>query len=260
MVGHKLIKMNFRWAIASEIGTSHLKDQTKRQDCARCFRLDNSKGQILVAIVCDGAGSALYGRDGAILTCRILTNLARDYFKRNIDLPSNDLIWSWIDQVRDYLGEEAEKRSCGRKDFSSTLVMLIAGSSDVLTIHVGDGAIVARDENKAWICLSNSENGEYASTTFFITEDPCPKLRIQSFPNTYTAFSLFSDGIEDLAIVQSSKNPHVPFFEKMILSVDQGKMKGNLSDLSNSLGSFLSSSKVCDRTDDDKSLILISSK
>lgn len=260
MVGHKLIKMNFRWAIASEIGTSHLKNQTKRQDCARCFRLDNPREQILIAIVCDGAGSALYGRDGAILTSRILANLVRDYFKSNVELPSNDLLWSWIDQVRDSLGEEAEERSCNRKDFSSTLVMLIAGTSHVLTLHIGDGAIVARDEKNSWISLSGSENGEYASTTFFITEDPCPRLRIQSFPNTYTAFSLLSDGIEDLAIVQSSKNPHIPFFEKMIFSVDQENTKGNLSELSKSLGAFLVSSKVCDRTDDDKSLILISSK
>jgi serine/threonine protein phosphatase PrpC len=259
MAGHRLTKMKYRWAIASEIGTSHLKNQTKKQDSARCFLVPD-KSEILVGIVCDGAGSAPFGRDGAISTCKILANLIKEHFKVLAELPSEETIWSWVDQVRDSLAIEAQNRSCSRKDFSTTLVMIIATGHEILTVHVGDGAIVARGNDDSWSTISESENGEYASTTFFITEDPNPRLRIKLIKNTYNAFSLFSDGIEDLALIQSTKAPFIPFFEKMISSIDQDKSMGNLQELSKSLGTFLGSNKICERTDDDKSLILISTK
>jgi hypothetical protein len=251
--------MKYRFVIASEIGTSHLKNQTQRQDCARCFQISGGQST-LVSVVCDGAGSAKYGRDGAIIICKSITSSIKEYFKTEKQLPTEEQVWIWVDQVRDLIAKESEMRSCNRRDFSSTLVLLIITKNEILTAHIGDGAIVGRSTEEGWVTLSESENGEYASTTYFITEDPSPRLRIKLIKNTYTAFSLFSDGIEDIALIQSTKSPHVPFFEKMIASIDRGEGEGNLHELSNSLSVFLNSEKVCEKTDDDKSLILISTK
>jgi hypothetical protein len=52
--------------------------------------------------------------------------------------------------------------------------------------------------------------------------------------------------------------PHARFFEPMIRPVDQSPERGKLKQLSLALGQYLDSSAVCDRTDDDKTLVLLS--
>jgi hypothetical protein len=152
----------------------------------------------------------------------------------------------------------AERRSVRRQAFASTLVMLVIVDDALLVVHVGDGAIVARHLDKGWQTLSWPENGEYASTTYFVTDDPSPRVRIARFPAEYDAYALFSDGIEDLALNQQAMIPHEPFFRTMIGPLDGLATPGKSVLLSAALATFLSSPRVCDRTDDDKSLILAS--
>jgi len=46
----------------------------------------------------------------------------------------------------------------------------------------------------------------------------------------------------------------------MIKAVDEAEGKGRLASLSAALGQYLDSPRLCERTDDDKTLILISSR
>ena len=219
-----------------------------------CFRAGDG---VLCAIVCDGAGSAEHGGEGASVVCRTLTESLRQHFRDNTDLPGNDEIWSWIDIVRDRLGIAADRLGKTRRAFASTLVMLAATKEAIITAHIGDGAVAART-NDAWETLSPPENGQYAAMTFFVTDDPAPRLRIARFTGNYTGFAVFSDGIEHLALDHRADTPHQPFFQSMLAPLDKVDEEGKHAKLSTALAAFLNGPRVCNKTDDDKTLILIS--
>ncbi len=249
----------WRWAAASQIGTSNSRLGTRKQDAAKCF-LSGRQSSALCAIVCDGAGSAAFGGEGASLICRVLSIGLRNHFRACDDLPRDEDIWNWIDVARDRLALAAEHRATRRQAFASTLVLLAAAEGGVLTVHVGDGAVVARDKGGTWHALSWPENGEYASTTYFLTDDPTPRVRICRLVADFDAYAVFSDGIENLALDQKAMIPHEPFFRSMMTPLDAVAHAGKSADLSAALANFLNSDRVCGRTDDDKSLILVSAR
>lgn len=250
--------MRWRWASASEIGTSHLRLGTRKQDAVSCF-LAGPSHSIFCAIVSDGAGSASFGGQGASISCRTLSTAIRAYFNHTSACPNDDDVWSWIYLTRDRLAIAAENRGVARKAFASTLILFLAASDQQLIVHVGDGAVVGRTRDGGWKALSWPENGEYASTTYFLTDDPAPQLRLIRSRLELNGIALFSDGIEDLALDLKAMAPHDPFFRTMLAPLDKLEVTGKCASLSQALGTFLSGSRVCDRTDDDKSLILASS-
>lgn len=224
-----------------------------------CFGAGDD-GRALCAIVCDGAGSAEYGGEGASVICHTMAVALRQYFKRNQELPGDDDIWSWVDTARDRISLAAEKRGKTPRAFAATLVMLLATKDAVLAGHVGDGAVVARAADQSWLTLSPPENGEYVSMTYFVTDDPSPRLRISRLADAYTGFAVFSDGIEHLALDYRTDAPHAPFFRSMLDPLDKDAGNGKSAKLSAALAAFLAGPRVCEKTDDDKTLLLISAR
>lgn len=213
----------------------------------------------LCAIVCDGAGSAQFGGEGASVLVRTLSQSLHAHFRVSRALPEDDNVWSWIDSARDRLAVAAERRETNRRAFASTLLMLVAAGDKVLTAHIGDGAMVART-GAAWETISRPENGEFASTTYFATDDPMPRLRLERHEAEWTGFAVFSDGIENLVLDHRTDAPHDPFFNTMIAPIDALSEPGKNAKLSSALAAFLRGPKVCDKTDDDKTLLLLSSQ
>jgi len=228
----------------------------RKQDAYGVARINSDA---LCAVVSDGAGSASYGGQGASLLCRHLISNFREWFDRFDDLPNDEDILCWLDQIRDRLSEAAKRRGVTRRQFAATLVMLVIYKTRVLTLQVGDSALVAR-KNGVWEALCWPENGEFASTTYFVTDDPEIRLHTFHLDLEYDAFALFSDGMESVALEQATQLPFARFFDPMIKPVDQNDREGRLTKLSASLASYLDSPALCERTDDDKTLILISCK
>jgi len=255
-VGPLRASPRWRWAVASRIGTSHVRMGTRKQDAFSVARFDS---KTLCAVVSDGAGTASYGGQGASLLCRNLMSMFRVWFESHDDLPNDEVIHCWLDLIRDQLSEAAERRGVTRRQFAATLVMLVIHKNRVLALQVGDSALVAR-KNGLWEALCWPENGEFASTTYFITDDPEVRLHTFYLDLQYDAFALFSDGIESVALEQATRLPFARFFDPMIKPVDQAEGEGRLVQLSASLASYLDSPALCERTDDDKTLILISCK
>lgn len=223
-----------------------------------CFLAGESGA--MCAVVCDGAGSAEYGGEGASVICRTLSCSLREHFRSSSALPGDEAIWAWVDQARDRIGVAAERRGKKPRAFASTLLMLVFTKNGVLTAHVGDGAIVGRGQDEKWQTLTAPAHGEYASTTFFLTDDPAPQLRISRFEGGFDAFAIFSDGIENLVLDHQTSEPHAPFFRSMLGPLDNARESGRNIKLSSALSSFLNGSRVCSKTDDDKTLLLLTSK
>lgn len=246
--------MTWRWAAASSIGTSHSRAGNRLQDA---YAVSVCGEDRVFAVVSDGAGSAAFGAYGAWLVCRKLKVRFRHWLADNEALPDDKTLICWIDEVRDWISAIAEKRETDARQFAATLAALLICPSEVLALHIGDSAIVGRLDSE-WKMICWPVNGEYASTTFFVTDEPEPLLKIVRRPREYDAFALFSDGVSELALSQAEQQPHPGFFEPMIRPVDAATDAGRLTDLSAKLHAFLAGPSVCERTDDDKTLILLS--
>jgi hypothetical protein len=244
----------WRWAAASEIGTSHIHSGGRLEDAYSVSLMAND---CIFAVVSDGAGSAKFGVYGAWLTCRILTVRFREWLCDNSELPSDEILTDWIDDLRDRVSAIADQRESTPRQFAATLAAVLIAPDEVLTLQIGDSAIAGRS-GANWDVLCWPENGEYASTTYFITDDPEPRLTIARQSRTHDAFALFSDGVGDLALSHSEQTAHERFFVPMMRPIDNATEDGRLSGLSSKLRGYLASAAVCERTDDDKTLVLIS--
>ena len=244
------------WIAASRRGTSHERIGLRCQDARSCSLLGENAG-VFFAVVSDGAGSASHGGQGASLTCRALAVHARTHFRKTSNLPSDDDIVAWVDAAKDNIWAAATQRGLQLRDFAATLVCVISNGNDTVIAHVGDGCAVMKilgyDD---WIATSWPNHGEYASTTFFVTDDKELKLRITRLTVDVVAFAVFTDGIERLALDFRNNVPFEPFFNAVMNPVIASEIRGRDIGLSEKLMAFLNSDSVNARTDDDKTLIL----
>ena len=249
---------NWVFASASVRGTSHVRAGTRLQDARRSFVLTAPSGtSVFCGVVSDGAGSAKFGGEGASIVCRTFATGIQRFFEMEPALPDEETIWSWIDEARDRISSAAKKRDLGPRDFAATLVLVLATPQQVLTCHIGDGAVVGREADTGeWVTLSLPENGEYASTTYFITDDQGPRARLQVHDGEFNALAAFSDGIEGLVIDSATGSPHPGFFQPTIRPLEISETSGRQEKLSRQLAQFLDSGRINERTDDDKTLVI----
>jgi hypothetical protein len=136
-------------------------------------------------------------------------------------------------------------------------VFVISTGDETIIAHVGDGCAVLRDDAlDQWDVPSWPHQGEFASTTFFVTDDAELQLRISRRTSRISAIAVFSDGIERLALDFTSHTPSQQFFESITSPVSASTSCGRDPLLSRKLKEFLGSNAVNARTDDDKSLII----
>jgi Protein phosphatase 2C len=251
-----MMRAGWTWAAACRRGPSHEKADVRLQDAFKCF-IGSAQCQPLVIIVSDGAGSAPLGGEAASLICRRLTVFTRRHFESTDALPSDELLQTWLDAIRNVIGEVAVRRNLAVRDFAATLILFISSGSESVVLHVGDGCAVLKDEDtNSWIAPSWPFHGEYASTTAFVTDEPRPNSSIVRHAGRISAVSVFSDGLERLALDLKARQPFAPFFDNIITPVAGSSSVGKDVELSNKLETFLDSDSINSRSDDDKTLIL----
>jgi hypothetical protein len=246
------------WAAARSTGTSHLKSGKGCDDFGACIELRTQSESTLIAVASDGAGSAQHSAIGAWITSRVFVQMATRYIKSQQPLSafSIDIAREWLDEIRDRIISAAQSKDALPRDFASTLIGSIISDHEAIFVHVGDGASVFRAvSNPDWQVPTWPAQGEYAATTSFVTDDPQPSIQFCFVDRPIGELAVFSDGLERLVLDFSSHTAHAPFFEKMFAPLDNA-LVGRNRDLSRALKRFLDGPSVCDRTDDDKTLIL----
>ncbi len=244
---------DWTWAAASRRGSAHVAIGEGRQDAYRVLAVDD----FIIAVACDGAGSTRYGRLGAVISTRILSTRAAEWVRRHHRPPSPGIIEMWVAEARLAILVHAERRSCYIGEFAATLVLAISDGSSAITAHIGDGAIVARRAGDyTFTDLSWPESGQYASTTFFLTDDAV-RLRIGVVTDiAIDRLAIMTDGLERLALNFANKAAHAPFFCSIFGPLAYSHVFGRDQQLSDGLAAFLASDSVNARTDDDKTLVL----
>ena len=252
----------WRYVAASVVGTSHEKRGDTCQDANDCqvHRLPSGE-KVFVAAVADGAASASRGGDGAAKACNAFLNLANDYLNsgNSVEQISLDTARSWIHEIQQALGKEAESISLDPREFACTLLGFVAGQSCTACLQIGDGVIVVADsEERTYGHVFWPDRGEYANTTHFITEDEVlDHLQFAAVQRQIVEAALLTDGLQSVALDYQQHAAHGPFFRGLFAPL-QAIAEGQCDELSLSLREFLSSHRVNEKTDDDKTLVLAS--
>lgn len=249
------METGWRWAASSARGTSHARANTRCQDAHAC-RL--YAPELLSVVVADGAGSAELGGEGAWLLCRVITRATSTHLANSMaTMPDDTRIWDWVDQARDQIIEAARRRSLVPKAFASTMVYVLSNASESVIAHIGDGSTAIRySETGTWQVPSWPDHGEYASTTYFVTDEPSPRLRITRIGQPVDRIVVFSDGLERLALNFATQEPHPPLLEQLCAPVAALETAGRSRELSDHLHAYLDSEPICERSDDDKTIVL----
>jgi hypothetical protein len=252
----------WRYVAASVIGTSHEKAGGTCQDANDCQIYALPAGEkVLIAAVADGAGSAVCGGEGAARTCRALLGLMDEYLDsgRTVEQVTRDTVRSWMATIQNLLEEEAKAVSRERRDFACTILGLLVGESCAACLQVGDGVIVLADsEEHAYGHVFWPDRGEYVNTTHFVTEDDAvERLQFESVKRRVMEVALLTDGLQTIALNYQQQSAHEPFFKGLFVPLRTAE-EGCSRELSESLAAFLSSPRVNEKTDDDKTLVLAS--
>jgi len=255
----------WRVAHASVIGTSHEKTGLPCQDAGCCRIVSDPEGRhVLLAVACDGAGSASRSLDGATLTIdRFLPEFSGAIGHLGFDGITKEFVEDWLSRVRAEIRDRAEVADLSPREFACTLLGAVVGQDRAAFFQIGDGAIVvsnrAEPDDYGWVFWP--QHGEFANQTNFITQDNALEiLQFELEERCVDEIAMFTDGIERLVLDLQKKTAPAPFFRTLfgwLAKTEQAGVDGDIP-ASEVVSRYLSSKQINDKTDDDKTLILAS--
>ena len=209
----------------------------------------------LVVALADGAGSAPFSEEGAQRATKVACDKMQDMLTDKV--PSKERAWkklmkSVFAQAREALMAQAEDRDL--RDLATTLTCAVGTPSQLVVAQLGDGLVVARPMNEeALFVAGKPQRGEYANSTYFLTDDRAIKKIAVRFYKPVQALVAITDGLLNLAVEYPGCIPFADFFDPLINFVER---EGAGPETNSKLENFLSSDQVCERTDDDKTLVV----
>ena len=218
---------NYHIAAASRRGRSHEHAGSFRDDDFSICTIDQSNWSVLA--VADGAGSALYSREGSRIAVQMVSAILEDHIRQNID--QFDV---WLDNWHEHTTELTEKsaqqqiytsfyevfyqatmqaiesiervakhHSVPAKTFATTLLVAVVkhykNKVFVCTFWIGDGAIAVYSHKKMRL-MGTPDGGEFAGQTRFLDKSITAQFdkRVNiGFFDDMQAVILMTDGISD---------------------------------------------------------------
>jgi hypothetical protein len=235
---------------ASAIGKNHLDTGLPCQD-AFAYRLI---GTTLVALVCDGAGSARRSELGAATCARQMVDRIAVRLESGVAPGALDAAAFAADvgAVRATLESLAIDNALELRDLACTLVGAVLDTAGGYLFHIGDGLGIVEISDKP-PTISSPENGEYANETWFITGDDWrDNLRIIPVPAGANCVALMSDGAMPFVM----NREHSGLFPGFIDPVRRYLAGVDETEGSEGLQSTLADERTWSITGDDKTLLL----
>ena len=248
----------WKYIAASVIGTSHTKSPDGVcQDSHLCEYFEATER--LVCAVCDGAGSASQALVGSQNACDVVRRLVSDAPSEEIH--TREFALKVLSEIKSTIADIASVESFVSRDYACTLLAAIVCNGKTTFWQIGDGAICFRySGDEKYVYAFWPDKGEYANTTYFVTDTNAEaELEVDNVDSEVEDLALFSDGLERLILNFQTQEVHGKFFSGLFphLYVAQS---GRAIDLESRLRAFLDSERVNDKTDDDKTLILATTR
>lgn len=250
------------WTVvaASVPGTSHRRTALPCQDASAWADLP---GGGVVLAVADGAGSAEAAEAASALAVEAAVHGVVQQMAAEPPQTEEDwrrLIANAFTEARAALLLEAANSQASPRAYGTTLVLAVLTKQWTAVGLVGDCAVVVHsvdNKNQGALCsLCPPQKGEFANATnFLIQPDALAQLDIAVLPHPVEQAALLSDGLLELALNVAQNRPFPPFFEPLF-AFAAGTEDAHAA--SRQLAEFLDSERVNTRTDDDKTLVLVS--
>ena len=179
----RIQSQDFHAAASVRRGTRHIDSGLPCQD-AVCLRRgqDRATGhRILAAVLCDGAGSALYAREGAQAVCEAAAGLLAEEYSRLENASLSAARQALMRCIKRALTRTSRTLGCPQRQLASTLTAAVLDETarTMLTFHLGDGVILGLDGSGRTTALSGAENGRFCNETWFTTSrDAARHLRL----------------------------------------------------------------------------------
>jgi hypothetical protein len=248
--------MRWKTAHASVTGTAHSSRGEAGQDACRAVTVQFADTDWFIGIVADGAGSTTDGGRGAEIACQLIADRITGSLRAALDLSkiTDDDVRAWVTAARDAVAREAATRSKNLREYASTVIGVVAGGGRAIFFQLGDGAIVT-GPGPAYRTVFWPEQGEYANTTFFLTDETYLQNLKILHDDEPDGIALFTDGLQSLALSFAKKEAHAGFFAPLFLAAQKEPADGIVT-FPQALAAFLRRDDISARSDDDKTLVL----
>ncbi|KAB8064387.1 PP2C family serine/threonine-protein phosphatase [Janthinobacterium violaceinigrum] len=236
---------------ASVTGKAHLDKDIACQDA----HAHTVVGDVLLAIVCDGAGSARLSEQGAqfVATQTVQALAGRLEQGATVQDLQDGALAATLAQIRAALDDIARAADATVDDYAATVVGVVMGADTGFFFHLGDGLGVAQLGDGGEL-ISLPANGEYANETYFLSgEHWREQLRLLPIPQSVRGVVLMSDGCMPFAMSKNNGGLYAPFMDAVqgyLRTVDSIEL-GNAA-----LASTLADPRTHQITGDDKTLLL----
>ena len=257
---------------ASSIGKSHIDSNLPNQDSIYLQKTQDG----MVAVVCDGAGSAKFSQAGAAFFSQSIGKMllslgvSRSVSSSGITLDLGQLtqqIIEQLSQIRLDLQSQLPAESSLRDYHTTFTGLLIHSNHQALLVQIGDSPLttsqfVVRHPHIDYFTnlqvYGDDSKNEYVNETHFITQDNWQSfLRVEPIDlSQVDCLALMSDGCADLVFEGASVTPKIyrPFFGNLLFNLTQSQSSQQGSAI---IEQALGNPATYRLTGDDKSLVVL---
>ena len=257
---------------ASSIGKSHIDSNLPNQDSIYLQKTQDG----MVAVVCDGAGSAKFSQAGAAFFSQSIAQmllslgvgLSVSHSGIAFDLVQvKQQIIEQLSQIRLDLQSQLPAESSLRDYHTTFTGLLIHSNHQALLVQIGDSPLttsqfVVRHPHIDYFTnlqvYGDDSKNEYVNETHFITQDNWQSfLRVEPIDlSQVDCLALMSDGCADLVFEGASVTPKIyrPFFGNLLFNLTQSQSSQQGSAI---IEQALGNPATYRLTGDDKSLVVL---
>lgn len=253
---------------ASSIGKSHIDSNLPNQDSIYLQKTQYG----MVAVVCDGAGSAKFSQAGAAFFSqsigKMLLSLGVSHEGIELDLGQvKQQIIEQLSQIRLDLQSQLPAESSLRDYHTTFTGLLIHSNHQAILVQIGDSPLITSqfvvrhphiDYFTNLQVYGDDSKNEYVNETHFITQDNWQSfLRVEPIDlSQVDCLALMSDGCADLVFEGASITPKIyrPFFGNLLFNLTQSQSSQQGSAI---IEQALGNPATYRLTGDDKSLVVL---
>ena len=273
---HSSVQSSWQVYGASSIGKSHIDSNLPNQDSIYLQKTQDG----LVAVVCDGAGSAKFSQAGAaffsqsigkmLLSLGVGRSVSIGVSHRGIavDLVQvKQQIIEQLSQIRLDLQSQLPAESSLRDYHTTFTGLLIHANHQAILVQIGDSPLITSqfvvrhphiDYFTNLQVYGDDSKNEYVNETHFITQDNWQSfLRVEPIDlSQVDCLALMSDGCADLVFEGASVTPKIyrPFFGNLLFNLTQSQSSQQGSAI---IEQALGNPATYRLTGDDKSLVVL---
>ena len=239
----------------SVIGPLHIQLGIPCQDACAYEILPFDWGIIAVA---DGLGSASKSDIGAKIAVEAAVKAGKEFItkKKNDEIIYDEILREAVFSARKSLETKANEEQCNLRDLACTIIIVVNYKDTISVAHIGDGAVVAKTKDNLKL-ISGPGESEYVNEVVPLTSKEWEKsLRISPIISNIECVAVFTDGCQRAALLRTQNDvlPYDQFF-RPLFSYAQEELD-DLSQGEEDIRNLLASHKMCDNSEDDKTLVI----